>query len=257
MIHSIRPLLISLVILMLAACGSDGEQSDSSNPRLTVFAASSLTDAFEELATAFEEQQGDVEVRLNFASSSTLATQIIEGAPADVFASANVAQMMRVEETTRNQPVIFARNRLVVVTPSEGNVQSLEDLADDNIRVVLAAPNVPIREYADLAIENLAQEYGDDFAAAVFANLVSEEENVRAVLLRIDLGEADAGFVYASDITPDIEVAQIPIPDAANVMAEYPIVATSETTLALQFIDFISSAEGQAILEKWGFIPVG
>lgn len=244
--------LFLTILICLAACAGDADEP----AELTVFAAASLTDAFEALGDEFEARNEGVTVRLNFASSSALATQIIEGAEADVFASANVQQMQNVT----GEPQNFAENRLVVAVHVESEVESLAQLTDEGVTIVLAAPEVPIRVYTDdsLAMMNASGEFGADFAERVMGNVVSEEANVRAAVLKVALGEADAGFAYASDITPDIraDLRAIDIPDAFNVLAVYPIAATSDNPLAQDFIDFVLSDDGQAILVEWGFQSV-
>jgi molybdate transport system substrate-binding protein len=246
-----------LIIFVLAACTDSQEQPQT----LTVFAASSLTDAFEEIAATYEKEHPQVEVRFNFAATGTLATQISEGAKADVFASANEQQMTRLQEAglLTSQPQTFARNRLVLLVWQAVDIQSLHDLTLQGIHIVTAAPDVPIRAYTDEVLAKLesSPEYGIEFSAAVRRNTASEEANVRQVVLKVALGEADAGFVYASDVTPDIveEVRVIPIPDEFNVVASYPLAAVSENPWASDFIAYVRSAEGQAILSKWGLLP--
>lgn len=228
---------------------------------LVVMAASSLTDAFNELADAFEAANPGVEVLPNYASSSSLATQIVEGAPADVFASANFTQMNVAVDAQRidGEPVAFLTNRLTIIVPADNpaGLETYADLANAGIALVLAAPDVPVRDYSDQAIALM----GDAaWQAAVYANLVSEEPNVRQVATKVSLGEADAGIVYTSDVTPDIasSVLQIAIPDEMNVIASYPIAVVKDAPagdVAQAFVDFVLSAEGQAILAKWGFGP--
>lgn len=231
---------------------------------LIVFAASSLTDAFTEIGQAFEAQTPGVKVSFNFASSSDLALQLSEGAQADVFASANQKQMDKASEAGRidGTPEIFATNRLVVIVPADNpaGIQAPIDLANGGIKLVLAAPDVPVRDYAEQVLDKLAADptYGDGFKASVLANLVSEEANVRQVVTKVSLGEADAGIVYTSDVTPDMATAilGIEIPDEFNVVASYPIAAikdTPNTATAQAFIEFILAQDGQAILQKWGF----
>lgn len=251
--------LALLLVLLLTAC----QPASSGTQELTIFAASSLTDAYADLAQAFEALHPGVDVLLNFGGSSTLSTQLLEGAPADVFASANQAQMQLVADAglLAAPASAFARNQLTIIVPADNpaGLQSPADLAQPGLKLVLAAPGVPVRDYSDQALANL----GDaDFQAAVYVNLVSEEENVRIVVTKVALGEADAGIVYASDITPSVatDVIQIPIPDAANVVTAYPIavLATApQPELAQAFVDFVLSAEGQAILQSWGFGPAG
>ncbi|MEJ2757385.1 MAG: molybdate ABC transporter substrate-binding protein [Anaerolineales bacterium] len=226
---------------------------------LVVFAASSLTDAFSALEVAYEDRHEDVDVVLNFASSSQLAAQLNEGIAADVFASANPTQMHVVIEGGRIEAgteKLFVSNRLVVITPTDNpaNITSLEDLANKGVALVLAVEGVPVRQYTDQIVSRLPAE----FQERIYANLVSEEDNVRQVSAKIALGEADAGVVYTSDVTPDIQgmVQQISIPDAQNVVATYPIAPWADTAnpaLAQSFIYFVLSAEGQTILAERGF----
>lgn len=253
-----KHILISALILVslaLNACAAPQPKE------IIVLAASSLTNAFDEIAVAFEAANPGVDVLASYASSSDLATQLTEGAPADVFASANAKQMQVAADAGRisAEPVVFLTNRLTIIVPNDNpaGIQSFSDLAKPGLALVLAASGVPIRDYSDQSIALM----GDaDFQAAVYANLVSEEPNVRQVATKVSLGEADAGIVYTSDVTPDIAdlVLQIEIPDAQNVLASYPI-ATIEGApsggLAQAFVDFVLSYAGQAILAKWGFGP--
>ncbi len=268
---------LSLLFSVLAAatgCGSGSQGSGDSEATggqgsggqtLTVFAAASLTDAFGELAETFEEQNSSVAVRTNFAGSSTLAAQIVQGAPADVFASADEAQMQNVvnEDLVAGEPKTFVRNRELVVVPKSNpaNIQSFVDLSKPDVRLVLAAQEVPAAEYAEEILVNAADEpgYGPEFEQAVLNNIVSREEDVRAAVNRVVVGDADATIGYASDVTPDIrdEVEVIEIPENLNIVATYPIAVLQEAEnkeLAQQWVEFVLS-EGQQILEKWGFEP--
>ena len=244
-----------------------GDSTAQAPQTITVFAAASLTDAFTEIKTQFEAANPGVTVVYNFGGSSTLAAQLSEGAPADVFASANNTQMQAAQAAGRitREPVIFARNRLVLVVPADNraNITTLNELANPGIKLVVAAPDVPVRQYTDNMLNLLAEDpaFGPDYRSGVMDNIVSEESNVRQVLLKVLLGEADAGIVYTSDVTPDAveQVAQITIPDAVNTLATYPIAITNDSANAEQaqaFVDFVLSAEGQATLSKWGFIPI-
>lgn len=232
---------------------------------LTVFAAASLADAFEEIALAFEAAHPGVDVVFNFAGSSTLATQLAEGAPADVFASANARQMTAARDAGRigGQEQIFARNRLVLIVPADNpaHILTLRDLAAPGIQLVLAAPGVPVRDYADAMLDRMAASplYGGTYRSAVLANLASEEDNVRQVAAKVALGEADAGIVYLSDVTPDIreQVQTLSIPSRFNTLATYPIAVTNDPVdldLAQAFVNYVLSDEGQAALNSWGFI---
>lgn len=234
--------------------------------KLTIFAAASLTDAFTSIAADLEADVPGLEITLNFAGSQALATQLAESAQADVFASANQVQMQIAIEAGRiaDEPVPFVQNRLAVVVPSDdpASIQSPVDLAEDDIKLVLAQPEVPAGRYARQAICAMdadAATYGADFATKVAANIVSEEEDVRGVLTRIQLGEADAGIVYVSDaIAAGDAVTTIEIPSNVNVLASYPIaaVAGGNELVAAAFISYLLGAEGQATLTEYGFEPV-
>jgi molybdate transport system substrate-binding protein len=232
---------------------------------LTVFAAASLTDAFEKIATEFEAENTGVEVIFNFGASSSLATQIIEGAPADVFASANTRQMQVVQDAglITGQPRTFVKNRLALIVPIDNpaNIQALSDIANPDVKLVIAAPEVPVREYTNTMLNRMSASplYGEGFKEAVLANVVSEEDNVRQVTLKVALGEADAGIVYLSDVTPDVrnQIQALAIPDTFNTIATYPIAAvntSSQPELSQEFIRYVISDKGQEILVKWGFI---
>jgi molybdate transport system substrate-binding protein len=255
--------LLMLVALLLAF--STGIQAQSQS--LSIFAASSLSDAFEAIATEFQAQNPDVEILFNFASSADLATQLAEGAPADVFASANNSQMNNARDAGRiaGNPRTFVKNRLVLIVPADNpaNITSLQDLDNEGVQVILAAEGVPVRDYTNTMLERLASDpaYGEAYRTAVLANVVSEEENVRQVAAKIALGEADAGIVYVSDVTPDISdsVMAITIPDTLNTIASYPIAITNDSAqaeLAQAFVDFVLSDAGQDILVSWNFISV-
>lgn len=235
---------------------------------LTVFAAASLTDAFTQIGEDFEAANADTSVTFNFAGSQQLSQQLTQGAPADVFASANAKQMEVAIEGGRvvsGTQEVFVRNRLVVITPADnpGEVTTLQDLTKPGLKLVLAAEDVPVggysRDYLDKATQDAA--FGSDYKDAVLANVVSYEESVKSVLTKVVLGEADAGIVYTSDITPGDadQVQTIEIPDELNTIASYPIAVISDSAqpeLAQAFVDYVLSAEGQAVLEEYGFIPI-
>lgn len=227
---------------------------------IVVSAASSLTDAFTEVAVAFEATNPGVTVDLNFGSSSELATQIVEGAPAEVFASANEAQMaVVIDAGVAEVAEIFAQNVIVVAVPADNDsVQAFEDIAADGVRLVLAGVDVPVGDYARRAISaaSTAGVYGADFQSRVLANVVSEEPNVRAVLAKVELGEADAGIVYATDASISGDAVRVvEVPAEYSTPAVYPIAAVGEnpSEQALAFVAFVLSQEGQAILAGFGF----
>jgi molybdate transport system substrate-binding protein len=256
--------LCAALVAGLAPAGIGRAQSPTT---LTVFAAASLTDAFKEIETVFEAANAGVDVTYSFGSSTTLAAQLKEGAPADIFASANNTQMTVAREAKRiaGASRTFVKNRLVLIVPANNpaGITSLKDLAKPGVKLVVAAPKVPVRDYTDAMLDKLSKkaDYGEAYKTAFVANIVSEEDNVRQVSAKIALGEGDAGIVYRSDVTPDIadKVSVLPIPDAINTLATYPIAVTDNTPnpeLAKKYIDFVLSDEGQAILQKWNFISV-
>lgn len=255
-------LLACLVVGGPAGCGgNEGQRKEGST--LTVLAASSLTDAFGELESSFEEQNQGVDVSTSFAGSSELLAQIQQGAPADVFASADEAKMgIAVEEGLVTEPEIFARNRPVVIVPANNpaGIEEFQDLAEAHARIVLAEEGVPIAGYAEDVLANADAEYGGGFAQKVFGKIVSREANVRAAANRVALGEADATFVYQSDVTEDIRdrVRVIEIPENLNVLATYPIAViegSQNPELARRWIDLVLSDEGEGVLEEYGFLP--
>jgi molybdate transport system substrate-binding protein len=220
--------LLLLLAAALAGCGSglaSGTSTASGGIAITVFAASSLKEAFTRIADDLKSKGELSDVTFNFAGSQALATQLSQGAQADVFASAderNIDAAVASGAVDAQAPRPLLTNRLVVIAPNDGSVRSLQDLARPGLKVVLAAPSVPAGEYSMQALEKLsaAHEYGADFNDRVLANVVSREENVRQVLAKVALGEADAGIVYATDARGS-DVATIPIPDEYNVVARY------------------------------------
>ena len=260
-------LFILLLTCGLAGCGgAPGEDNKGDNEAesstLYVFAASSLTDTFGDLESAFEERNPGTDVRMNFAASSELLFQIQQAALADVFASADEAKMdTAVEESLVKQPEVFARNSVVVIVPTANpaGIEEFGDLAGADATVVLAVEGVPIAEYAEQVLANADAAYGEGFSQSVLDKVVSREANVRAAAQRVALGEADATFVYRSDVTEDIrdQVQVIEVPEELNVVATYPmaVVERSENPdLGQTWIDFVLSDEGQDALEGYGFM---
>lgn len=232
---------------------------------LTVFAAASLTDAFTEMAADLAVDNPDLNIVFNFAGSQALVTQMTEGAEADVFASANNTQMNAADEAglVGGEPVTFVQNRLGIVVPADNpaGIESPAGLAQDGLRLVLAQTEVPVGTYSRQAICQLATDTaanGEDFVNAVAANIVSEEEDVRDVLAKVQLGEADAGIVYVSDaFVAGDDVLVVEIPTEFNVLATYPIalVTDGDAALADPFIAYVLSDEGQQTLADYGFTP--
>jgi len=233
---------------------------------LTVFAAASLTDAFTQIGDDIEADNPDITIEFNFAGSQALATQLVEGAPADVFASANNTQMQVAVDAglITAEPEVFVQNRLALVVPADNpaGIETPADLAGDDLSLVLANADVPVGRYARESLCAMGEDpatYGEGFVAAVAANIASEEEDVRTVLTRVQLGEADAGIVYVSDVTEDVasDVEIIEIPDDVNILASYPIAPLDEGNqdLAAAFIAYVLGPDGQATLEEFGFMP--
>ena len=231
---------------------------------LTVFAAASLTDAFTELGKNFEAANPGMIVTFNFAGSQALRTQIEEGAPADVFASASGKEMdilVTGSFVMSDTPQIFLTNKLVVILPADNPaaIATLEDLANPAVKLVLAAEGVPVGRYSRDSFALMDTAFGNDFMSTVLANVVSNEDNVKQVVAKVQLGEADAGIVYTSDAVAAPDLQTIDIPTELNVIAKYPIaplLKSENAEVAQACIDYVLSAEGQAVLKKWGFGPI-
>jgi molybdate transport system substrate-binding protein len=233
---------------------------------LRVFAAASLADAFREIATAFEREHPGLRVQLNLAGSQQLASQLANGAAADVFASADARWMSDVRDQSllNGEPRVFAHNRLVVILPrtNPARIDRLHDLARRGIKLVVGADAVPVGRYSREMLQNLSRLDGfdPDYARRVMANVVSEEENVKSVVGKVQLGEADAGIVYRSDVTPALAryVRALEIPGPANVLASYPIAVLAGARMpddARAFVALVLSPSGQSVLQRRGLIP--
>lgn len=232
---------------------------------LHIFAAASLTDAYNDIAQTLMDENPNLNITVETAGSQTLVTQLQEGATADVLATADTSTMDRARESEliSGDPVIFTGNRLVIVTPANNptGIESIDDLAGDDISLVLANPDVPVGNYSKIAFCDYGNVDGapEGFIDSINTNLVSEEPDVRHVLTRVQLGEADAGVVYASDanasMLTDVELEVIEFPDSVPTRAEYPIalVDGGDTELGSAFISFVLSDEGQEILAHYGF----
>jgi molybdate transport system substrate-binding protein len=258
-----------LLLLLVTACGGSTSPSPgaSSQPvKLTVFAAASLKGAFTEIGTAYSKARSNVTITFNFAGSDALAQQITQGAPADIFASANTKQMdvvVKGQEITGSGVKTFAHNRLVLIYPSANpaQIQSLQDIGKPGVKVDLAAASVPVGQYAldFLGKASADPSFGASFKANVLKNVVSYETDVKSVLAKVALGEADAGIVYTTDATTEAgKVGTVAIPDALNSIATYPIgvVKSSQQAAAAQdLLAYIVGADGQAVLAKYGFLP--
>jgi molybdate transport system substrate-binding protein len=271
-----RGCLVALALALVACGGTPLGQTGGSSTlaptpepkELVVLAAASLTEAFTELGEDFPKQPGLDGVRLTFGfgASSLLRTQLEQGAPADLFASADTIQMDRAAQAgvIQGTPQIFAYNRLVVIFPPENRagLQTLADLAKPGLKFVSAPKEVPIGNYTRQALDKMAADpqFGAGFDQKVLANTVSEEANVRQVVTKVQLGEADAGIVYASDATARVppEVRTLDIPDQFNVRAAYPIAVAKQARAPLtaqRFLLYLRSPAGQSILKKHHLVP--
>ena len=255
-----------MIGLVAAGCGNDsstGSVATTTAPpttaaakvtgALTVLAAASLTDSFKEIGSAFEAANPGSKVTFSFAASSSLVSQINQGAPADVFAAADTANMDKLTASsgagTASPPVTFATNKLQIIVNkgNPNNITSVADLAKSGVIYVTAAPEVPIGGYAKQVLDK----------ARVTVTPKSLEADVKSVVNKVTLGEADAGIVYTTDVkAAGDKAAGVTIPDELNVIASYPIAATKTSknpSAASAFVGFVAGSPGQAILTKYGF----
>jgi molybdate transport system substrate-binding protein len=265
---SLRGIVWCLVVTLVLICPlSGGKAAAAPQTTLTVYAAASLTEAFTVIGKVLEQRNPGLHVALNFAGSQQLAQQLDQGAKADVFASADQRWMdyARTHGLVEGTPREFVRNLLVVIVPQSnpGRINHLQDLSRPGIKLVIEAEAVPAGKYSRDALAKLnhAPGFPPDFAQQVLRNVVSEEDNVRAVVAKVQLGEADAGMVYRSDVTPAVagKLQVINIPDRYNVLASYPIALVKgapNPDAGRQFIDLVLSSIGQRVLRDQNFIPV-
>ena len=263
--------LISAIVLVgPTGCGQGSNNSGSDGGEkkqggtLTILAASSLIDAFGELGKTFEKQNEGVEVKQSFESSSTLLTQIQQGAPADVFASAAQEEMNTAvkDGLVAGDPKVFVKNREIIMVPNDNpaGIEEFRDVADPGVKLALAQKDVPAADYAIEILGKANAQYGSDFEKDVLSNVVSREADVRASVNRVVVGDADATFGYKSDYTIDIRdrVKVVEIPPDLNIIATYPIAALKDAEdpeLAEKWVEVVMSKEGQRVLEKWNFEP--
>lgn len=261
---------LAVLALLVAACGSDGGSSsdggtpaaapgaDAAGPELsgeiTVSAAASLTDSFTEIGEGFRAAHPDADVTFTFDSSGTLSQQLLDGAPVDVFASADEANMAKLTDAdlVEGEPTVFARNQLVIVT-EPGNpegIGSLDDLVDAGV-IALCGEDVPCGRFAEQVLGGAG--------VVIPEGRVTRGQNVKATLTAVTEGDAVAGIVYVTDaIAAGDRVATVDIPEDENAVATYPVAAlkaAGDTEVAAAFVDYVTSDEAQAVLEEAGFLP--
>ena len=247
------------------ASAAPGASSGGSAPAsLTVYGAASLKGALDKVKTAYEAANPGTTLTIATDSSAALETQIEQGAPADVFLSADTTNPKKLVDKglAAGAAVTFAGNRLTVIVPTANpaGIRSAADLARTGIKVIAAGDAVPITKYANQLVANLAQEpgYPTDFVTAVTANIASKEDNVKAIVAKIELGEGDAGIVYVTDAKASTKVTTVDVPPSANVPATYAgvVVKASKNVGAAQaFLAWLGGPDGQAILAGFGFLP--
>jgi molybdate transport system substrate-binding protein len=267
-----RVLLVPLLAVVLAGCSSSSGGAPSNAAAagggaatdLEVYAAASLKKALEQVETAYEAANPGTTLTVSTDASSALETKIEQGAPADVFLSADTTNPQKLVDGgfASGDLTSFAGNTLTVIVPTDNpaGIHSPADLAKEGVRIVAAGDTVPITKYATQLVDNLATQagYPPDFAKAYAANVVSKEDNVSAVVTKVALGEGDAGIVYVTDAKGSDDVAQVALPAAANVPARYAgvVVASSpDQEAAAAFLEWLAGPDGQAVLATLGFLP--
>lgn len=279
--------LISILAVVLAACSSGGGALPSASAvasvpppttapssaapsptaapaELTIYGAASLKGALEKAKAAYEAADPGTTITLSTDSSSALETQIEQGAPADVFLSADTTNPKKLVDKSlaESAAVTFAGNKLTIIVPSDNpaGIKSPADLAKKGVKVIAAGNEVPITKYAKQLVDNLARVagYPADFGAAYTANIASKEDNVKAVVAKIELGEGDAGIVYVTDAKASTKVVMVEVPESANVPATYVgvvVKASKNAAAAKAFLEWFAGPDGQAILGSFGFLP--
>ncbi|MBV8149428.1 MAG: molybdate ABC transporter substrate-binding protein [Candidatus Eremiobacteraeota bacterium] len=253
-----RAAFASAVLTCAISLGGQARAADQTT--ITVFAAASLHDAFTDIATRFATAHPGVTVRLNFDGSQILETQIANGAPADVFASADERWMDNaLKAGLVGTPVDFARNSIVMVAQFDVHVRSLRDLTRDGLKLAICAEQVPCGRYTRIALQKMSADkaFWPKYEEQVMRNVATQEQNVEGVVQKVLLGEADAGFVYATDVVQKgVKLLNYPVPDEDQELATYPIAevkASAQAALARSFVEYVISAQGQSVLASYGF----
>jgi molybdate transport system substrate-binding protein len=275
--------LLGILVIALAACSSGATPAPSSassaaasvapgggggSPApaasLTIYGAASLSGVLAKVKTAYEAANAGTTLTISTDSSAALETEIEQGAPADVFLSADATNPKKLVDAglAAGAAVTFAGNKLTVIVPTANpaGIKTPADLAKAGVKVIAAGDAVPITKYASMLVANLAKipGYPSDFVAAYTANIASREDNVKAVVAKVELGEGDAGIVYVTDAKASTKVATIDVPDAANVPATYAgivVKASANASAAQAFLTWFAGPDGQAILATFGFLP--
>ncbi len=270
-----RTAAVALTAFALVGCSAPGASSNPSptstpvpdatpQAELTIYGAASLKGVLDAAKASYEATIGTVTLVISTDSSAALETKIEQGAPADLFLSADTANPQKLVDKglAAGDAVIFARNELTIIVPTDNpaGIESPADLAEDGVRIIGAGDEVPISKYATQLVSQLAAlpGYPDDFAAAYAANVLSKEENVKSVVAKIELGEGDAGIVYVTDAAASTNVETVDIPARANVSATYAAVivnASARQAEARAFLDWLAGPEGLSILQGLGFLP--
>jgi molybdate transport system substrate-binding protein len=275
--------LISVLLFVLAACTNGGASPTASTAlstapstatssaapsaapaALTIYGAASLKGVLDKVKTAYETANPGSTLTISTDSSATLETQIEQGAPADVFLSADTTNPKKLVDKglAAGAAVTFAGNKLTLIVPTANpaGIKTPADLAKTGVKVIAAGDAVPITKYATQLVTNLAKvaDYPADFAAKYSANIASKEDNVKAIVAKIELGEGDAGIVYVTDAKASAKVTTMDVPDTANVPATYAgvvVKASKDAAAAQAFLTWFAGPDGQAILSTFGFLP--
>jgi molybdenum ABC transporter, periplasmic molybdate-binding protein len=260
--------LLLIAGLLVAGCTDSVASSGTPGTTLTVFAAASLTGAFTDIGNTYEKQHPELKVDLAFDGTQALRTQIEQGASPDVFVSANTKHMNALKDAgfMDNETVVFfLENGMAVIVPADNpaGITSLSDLARPGVKLLIGTKDVPFGSYTRQVLDKMAADpgYGEAYRTAVMDNVISEETAVSTVVPKLMLGEADAAFVYKSDVKPEDKdkIHRIEIPAEYNVVAQYPLgilAESSQKSAAEAFIRFVTGPDGSAILTEYGFDPV-
>jgi molybdate transport system substrate-binding protein len=272
---------LSVLLFVVAACSNAGASPTASAApsaaptsatsaapaapaALTIYGAASLKGVLDKVKAAYETANPGSTLTISTDSSATLETQIEQGAPADVFLSADTTNPKKLVDNglAARAAVTFAGNKLTIIVPTANpaGIKTAADLAKTGVKVIAAGDAVPITKYATQLVANLAKEagYPADFAAKYTANIASKEDNVKAIVAKIELGEGDAGIVYVTDAKTSTKVTTVDVPETANVPATYAgvVVKASKNAVAAQaFLTWFAGPDGQAILGTFGFLP--